>query len=114
MVEPSPSAHTIVMPLGGRAPRRPIYAFCKRLFDVTASGLGLLLLSPWMLLAAIAVKLDSAGPVFFKQQRVGRNFVPFPILKFRTMVADADKRGGQLTAGADPRITRVGHWLRKT
>ncbi len=64
-------------------------------------------------MAAVAVRLDSRGPVLFVQQRVGRNFVPFDILKFRTMVADANRRGGQITSGNDARITRVGRWLRK-
>jgi lipopolysaccharide/colanic/teichoic acid biosynthesis glycosyltransferase len=96
------------------APYRPLYAFCKRTFDLTSALVGIVLVSPVLLLAAILVKLSSAGPVFYRQRRMGRNFVPFDILKFRTMVVDADKRGGQITAGADPRITRVGHWLRKT
>lgn len=65
-------------------------------------------------MAALAIKLDSPGPVLFVQQRVGRNFRPFGIYKLRTMVADAPMRGGQITFGADPRITRVGRWLRKT
>jgi lipopolysaccharide/colanic/teichoic acid biosynthesis glycosyltransferase len=86
----------------------------KRLFDVLASALGLLLLSPVLLIAALLVKLDSRGPVFFKQERVGRNFHPFLIYKFRTMVEDAPKMGAAITAGADPRITRVGHVLRRT
>lgn len=90
------------------------YAVLKRSLDLTASGIGLLVLCPLLAAAALAVRLDSAGPVFFLQQRVGRNFKPFWIYKFRTMVVDADKRGGQLTAGADPRITRVGRFLRKT
>ncbi len=63
---------------------------------------------------ALAIKLDSRGPVFFRQVRMGRNFQPFRIYKFRTMVADAPSRGAQITAGADPRITRVGAVLRKT
>jgi lipopolysaccharide/colanic/teichoic acid biosynthesis glycosyltransferase len=62
----------------------------------------------------VAVKLDSPGPVLFVQQRVGRNFRNFGILKFRTMVNDAEQRGGQITFGADPRITRLGRILRKT
>lgn len=74
----------------------------------------MLAVSPLLAVAALAVKLDSRGPVIFAQQRVGRNFQPFRIYKFRTMVVDADKRGAQITAGADPRITRVGRWLRKT
>ena len=93
---------------------RPLYAFAKRTLDLLAAAVGLILLSPLFLLAAIAIKLESRGPVLFLQQRVGRHFVPFHICKFRTMVPDAEKRGAQLTAGADPRITRVGRVLRKT
>ena len=67
-----------------------------------------------MLAIAIAVKLGSAGPVFFRQERVGRGFRPFRIFKFRTMVVDAPQRGGQITSGSDdPRITRVGRFLRR-
>lgn len=86
----------------------------KRTLDVTASGVGLVLLSPVFLAAAIAVWLDSKGPIFYVQQRVGRNFVPFGIIKFRTMVSDADRQGSQITASGDARITRVGRILRKT
>ena len=86
----------------------------KRTFDILASLVGLALLAPFGLLVALAIKCDSRGPVFFRQVRMGRNFRPFRIYKFRTMVADAPARGGQLTAGADPRITRVGRILRKT
>ena len=86
----------------------------KRGFDLTTSAIGLLLLWPVLLIAAVLVKLTSRGPAFFRQQRMGRNFQPFDILKFRTMVVDADKRGAQITAGRDPRITTVGHFLRKT
>ena len=86
----------------------------KRTFDVCISSLSLLLLSPVLLAIAIAVKLDSAGPVFFRQERVGRGFRPFRIFKFRTMVVDAPLRGGQITSGHDdPRITRVGRFLRR-
>jgi len=86
----------------------------KRTFDLLASLVGLVLLAPFGLLVALAIKFDSRGPVFFRQVRVGRDFRPFRIYKFRTMVADAPDRGGQLTAGADPRITRVGRVLRNT
>lgn len=86
----------------------------KRLLDIVASSAGLLILSPFLLVAGILVKLTSKGPVFFLQERMGRNFVPFKIIKFRTMVVDAPKRGGQITAGRDPRITTVGAFLRKT
>jgi lipopolysaccharide/colanic/teichoic acid biosynthesis glycosyltransferase len=94
--------------------RRPVYAAMKRTLDVLAAALGLVALSPILLVAAAAIRLDSRGPVFYIQQRVGRHFVPFGIYKFRTMVSGADAQGTQITAGADPRITRVGRWLRKT
>ncbi len=84
----------------------------KRLFDVLVSAAALLLLSPLLLLVALAVKLDSPGPVFFRQQRVGRHGVPFSIHKFRTMQHGAG--GLPLTVGADARITRVGGFLRRT
>ncbi len=86
----------------------------KRAFDVTFSLLGLILLSPLFLLACALIKLTSAGPAFFTQERVGQHFRPFHIMKFRTMVADAPQQGGQLTAGRDPRITCVGRFLRAT
>ncbi len=93
----------------------------KRLFDLLAAGLGLLLLSPLLLLMAIAIKVDTPGPVFFRQARVGRHGVEFRIHKFRTMVqgVDAAEAGArasepQLTVGSDPRITRVGALLRRT
>lgn len=84
----------------------------KRAGDLCVAALGLLLCSPLLLLAGVAVKLSSPGPVLFRQQRVGRNFQPFLMNKFRTMIVDAPQRGPQVTAGRDPRITRVGHWLR--
>ena len=85
----------------------------KRIFDVLVSSLGLLLLSPLMLAIAVAVKLDSPGPVFFRQERVGRYGRTFRIHKFRSMVSDADRRGGPLTVGRDPRVTEVGQVLRR-
>lgn len=86
----------------------------KRLFDLFWSILGLVILSPLFLVVAVWIKLDSAGPVFFRQTRVGRFEKPFRIYKFRTMVADAEKKGLQLTAGKDPRITPSGEVLRRT
>jgi lipopolysaccharide/colanic/teichoic acid biosynthesis glycosyltransferase len=87
----------------------------KRLFDVFAAGAGLLLLAPLLLMLALWVKLDSAGPALFRQQRVGRHGVPFDILKFRTMVARPDGgEGRQITVGRDPRITRAGRLLRSS
>lgn len=85
----------------------------KRLFDWLASGLGLLLLSPGLLALALWIKLDSPGPVFFRQERVGRSGRVFCIHKFRTMVTDAENRGLQITVGADARVTRAGKLLRK-
>jgi lipopolysaccharide/colanic/teichoic acid biosynthesis glycosyltransferase len=86
----------------------------KRAFDLLGASLALLLLSPLMLGIAVAIKLDSRGTVFFRQQRVGRHGALFRIHKFRTMVADAPQRGPALTVGADARITRIGRWLRRT
>ncbi|MEY2892537.1 MAG: hypothetical protein RJA98_2445 [Pseudomonadota bacterium] len=89
-----------------------LYPVLKRAMDITASAIGLLLLSPLLLGVALWVKLDTPGPVFFRQERVGRHGQPFRIHKFRTMVADAPQRGAQITVGADARITRAGQWLR--
>ena len=86
----------------------------KRSFDVAVSAVGLVLLAPLFALIALAIKATSRGPVFFRQERVGRDFQPFRIYKFRTMVVDAPQLGGQITAGRDPRITSIGHVLRKT
>jgi exopolysaccharide biosynthesis polyprenyl glycosylphosphotransferase len=100
-------------------------ASVKRLFDISCATAGLLAVSPLMALAAVMIKLDSRGPVFFRQQRVGRFGRTFSILKFRTMVDDAEDLkdslraqnevlGGMFKIAADPRITRVGKLLRKT
>lgn len=86
----------------------------KRAMDVVLSGAALLVLWPLLLAIALAVKLDSPGPVFYRQVRVGKDGKPFRIFKFRTMVADADKMGPAITVGRDSRITRVGAFLRKT
>lgn len=83
----------------------------KRVFDVVLSALGLLLLSPLLLFIAVWIKLDSPGPVFFRQERMGRHGVPFRIHKFRTMTHGA--AGAQITVGADSRITRAGAFLRR-
>ena len=86
----------------------------KRLFDVLCAGAGLLLLAPLLLGIALWIRIDSPGPVFFRQQRVGRGGVLFRIHKFRSMRDDAPRSGSQITIGADPRITRAGHFLRRT
>ena len=87
----------------------------KRLFDLALASLGLLLLGPVLLLIAAWIKLDSPGPVFFRQQRVGRNGKLFCIHKFRTMsAAQTSAEASLITVGADPRITRAGATLRRT
>lgn len=85
----------------------------KRIFDLAAASLGLLLLSPLLIAVAIWIRTDSPGPALFRQRRIGRFGQPFDILKFRTM--RADHRDGQslITVGIDPRITRVGQVLRR-
>ncbi len=85
----------------------------KRLFDVVASGCGLLVLSPLFLVLAIWIKMDSRGPVFYRQVRVGRNNKDFRIYKFRSMRQDADKGSLVTIGGRDPRITRSGYFIRK-
>ncbi len=86
----------------------------KRAFDIAVSALGLTLVAPMFVVVAALIRCTSRGPVFFRQERIGRGFRPFYILKFRTMVPDAPKLGGVLTCGDDPRITRIGRFLRMT
>jgi len=86
----------------------------KRILDIVVSLIGLIFLLPLLVLVAILIKLDSPGPVFFRQERVGRGFRPFLIYKFRTMAEDSPARGPSITFGRDPRITRVGWFLRKS
>ena len=85
----------------------------KRIFDFVCSGIGLIILSPVLIIIAIMIKKGSDGPVFFKQIRVGKDGKNFEILKFRTMVVNAEKLGRQITVGNDNRITKVGGFLRK-
>ncbi len=85
----------------------------KRLFDIVASALGLVVLSPLFLILAIWIKLDSKGPVFYRQERVGRHNKDFRIFKFRTMCLGADS-GSLMTIGdKDVRVTRLGYYIRK-
>lgn len=86
----------------------------KRIFDFSASLLGLICLSPLLAVIAVAIRIESAGPAFFLQERVGLRGKLFRIVKFRTMRLNAPREGLQITVGADPRITRVGALLRKT
>lgn len=85
----------------------------KRLFDIVSSGTGLILLSPVLLFLAIWIKLDSRGPVFYRQVRVGKNGRDFKIYKFRSMRQGADKKGLITVGGRDPRVTRSGYYIRK-
>ena len=85
----------------------------KRLFDIVASGLGLIVLSPLFLILAIWIKLDSKGPVFYRQVRVGYKNKDFHIFKFRSMRVGADKGSLVTIGGRDPRVTKSGYWIRK-
>ncbi len=85
----------------------------KRIFDIVASGLGLVVLSPLFLILAFWIKLDSKGPVFYRQVRVGRHNKDFWIFKFRSMRVGADKGSLVTIGGHDPRVTRSGYFIRK-
>ncbi len=85
----------------------------KRIFDVVASGLGLVALSPLFAILAIWIKLDSQGPVFYRQVRVGRGNRDFRLFKFRSMRPDSDRQGLITVGGHDPRVTRSGYYIRK-
>ncbi len=93
--------------------KRKMSLLLKRGFDLVVSLLMLVVLAPLFLLLAIAIKLDSPGPVFFRQERVTQYGRHFRIFKFRTMVQHAQQLGTQVTLKRDPRITRVGAWIRK-
>lgn len=93
--------------------KKQISLIFKRLFDIIVSLIMLLILSPVFLILAIAIKLDSKGPVFYRQVRVTQYGKEFRIFKFRTMVNNADKIGSQVTVGGDNRITRVGKVIRE-
>ena len=93
--------------------KKAVALFFKRCFDVFVSASMLLILSPIFLILAIAIKIDSKGPVFYRQVRVTQYGKQFRIFKFRTMVQNADKIGAQVTVNRDPRITRVGNVIRK-
>jgi len=85
----------------------------KRIFDLFFTMLGLPVTAPILLVSALLIWVEDGRPIFFRQKRVGHKGKPFHIWKFRTMVVDAEKKGGAITVGHDPRITRVGYWLRK-
>lgn len=99
----------------GKVKKKPIYAFFKRAMDISCALFGLLLAGIPMLIIALVVKFSSKGGAFYKQKRLGLNGKPFYLVKFRTMVADAEKNGAQWSNGdKDPRITKVGSFLRAT
>lgn len=86
----------------------------RRLLDVIISAMGLVLLSPLFLIISVWIKLDSPGPAFYRAQRVGKDGKLFRLYKFRSMVADADRRGPGITATGDVRVTQAGRFLRRT
>ncbi len=90
-----------------------IYKFFKRLFDITISMIGLIITSPILIITAIVIKLESPGPIIFKQERLGLSGKVFKIYKFRSMCVDAEK-GGVYEKKGDPRVTKVGKFIRKT
>ena len=95
------------------ANRKAIYFYYKRLLDLFVSITALVILHPILLVICILIRLDSKGPIFFIQERMGKDGVPFTIIKFRTMNQDAEKDGPQWANKDDIRITRIGYFLRK-
>ncbi len=85
----------------------------KRLLDIIASFIGLVILLPFLVIIALLIKISSKGNVFYRQVRVGKGNIDFKIYKFRTMHANADKKGLLTVGGRDPRVTKIGYYLRK-
>lgn len=104
------NSHTYFRGAGGSS----LYPFFKRTFEIVFSIALLLFTLPVLVLTAIAIKLESPGPVFYKQERVGLNGKTFNIIKLRSMRTDAEKNGPQWAAKNDPRVTQVGKFIRKT
>ncbi|WP_447979437.1 TIGR03013 family XrtA/PEP-CTERM system glycosyltransferase [Candidatus Nitrospira bockiana] len=102
---------TLIFSTGFR--RRAWTMGCKRFLDVVVAALGLIVLAPLFAMVAVLIKIDSSGPVFYRQTRVGLRGVPYAIWKFRSMQADAESSGARWASTEDPRITRIGRWLRK-
>ena len=99
----------------GKIKKKPLYSFFKRAFDIVACSLALILLAVPMFIVAIAIKCTSPGPVFYKQERLGLNGKKFMLVKFRSMVNDAEKNGAKWSDGDnDARITKFGAFIRKT
>lgn len=110
---PSRMKNDAVLPYYQCLERRILSIAVKRILDFLAALLMSILLSPVMLIIAVAIKLDSPGPVFFRQERITRYGKPYRIFKFRTMIQNADKKGPSVTEKSDSRITRVGKKIRK-
>ena len=102
-----------VRPYYEQLKKRGFSLVCKRAFDLVVSFVLLVVLFPVLLVLAVAIKLDSPGPVFYRQVRITRYGKEFRIFKFRSMVTDADKKGSLVTVSGDSRITRVGRFIRK-
>ena len=98
--------------LSSDLPINRAYESSKRVFDFSLAFIGLIVLSPLLVVIAAAIKLTSIGPVLYRGVRTGRHGKFFRMIKFRTMVANAESIGGTSTAETDPRITRIGRWLR--
>ena len=99
--------------MSSRSSRDRVTDISKRILDLGSAFIGLVILSPLLLLVTIAIKLDSRGPVFFRQTRIGRNGTPFQIFKFRSMVTEQPDEALSITSADDERVTAVGAWLRK-
>lgn len=110
---PEQMQNAAVRPYYERLRKKNFSLFFKRVFDIFVSSLMLILLSLLFIILAIAIKIDSRGPVFFRQERVTQYGKKFRIFKFRTMVTGADKMGTQVTVSGDNRITKVGRFIRK-
>ena len=102
-----------VRPYWERLRKKKVSLFFKRIFDIVFSSMFLIVLSPFFLFLSLAIKLDSKGPVFFRQERITQYGQSFRIHKFRSMVQNADKKGTLVTVSNDNRITKVGHFIRK-
>lgn len=109
-----PDDKVVELPRLTRVSGGSLYRFAKRMFDVVACSVALAVLAVPMVVIAIMVKRQSSGPVIYAQMRVGKDGRPFKIYKFRSMYSDAEARGAQWAFGDDPRVTPIGHTLRKT
>lgn len=107
------ATRTVEAPPAGTAGPALGYRLTKRAIDLALALAGLLVLAPLLAVLALLIKLDDSGPVLYRGLRVGRNGVPFRMLKFRTMIADADRSGPSSTAGDDLRITHTGRLMRR-